>query len=60
MTSVLGLPWNLVLDLCRWLKTFNVSLAPENEVRDVVQDWVGIGLRIEGLPTTVIKDQSFY
>ena len=55
MKSVLGLPWNLVRDLRRWLKTFNVSLAPENEVRDVVQDWVGTGLRTEDLPATVIK-----
>ena len=57
MKSVLGLPWNLVRDIRRWLKTFHVSLASEGQVRSVVKDWVGTGLYAEELPATVIKDK---
>ena len=47
MKSVLGLPWNLVRDIRRWLKTFHVSLASEGQVRSVVKDWVGTGCMLK-------------
>ena len=58
MKSVLGLPWNMLRDIRRWLKTFSVSLAPEGQVRSVVKDWVGTGLYSEELPATFIKDNK--
>ena len=58
MKSVLGLPWNMLKDIRRWLKTFSVSLASEGQVRSVVKDWVGTGLYSEELPATFIKDNK--
>ena len=51
----LGMTWNSIRDIRRWLSTFKVSLAPEGKVRDVVKDWVGEGLRREQLPASFMK-----
>ena len=55
--SVLGLTWNSIRDIRRWLSTFRINLAPGGKVCDVVKDWVGGGLRCEELPATFVKNK---
>ena len=58
MKSSLNIPWSLMRDVRRWLKTFKVNLASEGRTREVVKEWVGNGLRSEEVPAMVIKDKK--
>ena len=58
MKSSLNIPWSLMRDVRRWLKTFKVNLASEGRTREVVKEWVGTGLRSEDVPAMVIKDKK--
>ena len=53
LKSNLLIPWNMMRDISRWLKTFNVTLSSEKRVRAVATDWVGDGLKSELVPLTV-------
>lgn len=44
MKATENIPWNLVDDIRRWLKTFNVQLSTKNKVWDVTKGWTGKGL----------------
>ena len=55
MKTSLSLPWNLVREIRRWLRTFKVNVASERSMRDVSTEWVGTGLRTEEIPATVKK-----
>ena len=55
MKSTLNLPWSLLRDVRRWLKTFKVNLTSEMKARNVVKECNGCGLREEEIPATVIK-----
>ena len=55
MKSTLNLPWNLLIDVRRWLQTFKVNLASESKIRIVVKEWVGDALRSEEVPALFIK-----
>ena len=52
LKSNLLIPWNMMRDISRWLKTFNVTLSSEKRVRAVATDWVGDGLKSEFVPLT--------
>ena len=60
MMSVLGLTWNSMRDIRRWLSTFKVNLASEGKVCGVVKVWIGGGLRCEELPATFVKNKKNY
>ena len=51
-----NIPWSLMRDVRRWLKTFN--LASEGRTREVVKEWVGTGLRSEEVPAMVKEDKQ--
>ena len=53
LKSNLLIPWNIMRDISRWLKTFNVTFSSEKQVRAVATDWVGDGLKSELVPLTV-------
>ena len=53
----LNLPWNLLQDLRRWLKTFEVNLSSEKITRQGVKGWVR-GVRCEEVPAMVVKDKK--
>ena len=53
LKSNLLIPWNMMRDISRWLKTFNVTLSSEKRVRQVASNWVGDGLRAELVPLSV-------
>ena len=55
MKTCLSLPWNLVREIRRWLGSCKISVASEGSMRNVVNDWVGTGLRTEEIPATVKK-----
>ena len=44
MKTSLSLPWNLLREIRRWLRTFKVNVASEHSMRDVSTEWVGTGL----------------
>ena len=58
MKSTLNIPWSLMRDIRRWLKTFKVNLAAEGRTREVVKEWVGTGLCSEEVPAMVMKDKK--
>ena len=58
MKATLNIPWNLLRDIRRWLKTFKIKMASEAKSRDIVKEWVGTGLRCEELPASVIKSKN--
>ena len=60
MKTCLSLPWNLVREIRRWLGSFKINVASEGSMRNVVNDWVGTGLRTEEIPTTVKKNKRSF
>ena len=58
MKSTLGLSWNKMRDIHRWLGTFKVSLAPEGKVRATVKGWLKNCLQCEELPASFLKDKK--
>lgn len=58
MKSTLNLPWNLLRDISRWLKSFNINLAPEGKSRAVVKEWVADSIRCEEIPALVLHGKK--
>ena len=53
MKATQNIPWNLLVEVRRWLATFNVKLSTKNKVREVAKEWVGKGLKCEYAPLIV-------
>ena len=58
MKSTLNLPWYLLTDVRRWLKTFKINLASERKSRSVVKQWVGGALHSEEIPALILKGEK--
>ena len=58
MKATLNMPWYQLREMSRWLRTFDIKLAPEKKTRSVVEEWVGTGLMVEQAPLVERKDSS--
>ena len=58
MKATENIPWNLIDDIRRWLKTFNIQLSTKNKVRDIAKEWSGKGLNAELAPLFITEKKK--
>ena len=60
MKANLKMPWNMMREISRWLKTFNIDMASEKRTKQISKRWVGLGLQDENAPLTCKGSKIFF